>query len=1493
FDRLPVSYQPEPDHRAAFFTSTYQEVVIDNLAVTGGPVRDPVSGIDWHQVFEIEAGLTGSTEILVRNHGRDEVLQITEAALTGPEAGSFRLGSSFPLEIPPGEARPIQVEADGAGPFGTLQADLVLTTNEAPSPLVTRKIRLEGILIPPADQPIQYEQNFDPFADGVTSLGDGSYINSTKPGGAETEGGVLKLTDIGLTETRSAFLVPPLGVGTRGSFRAVFDIAIEAEVPGLGFSLNFGKIADDAVGTTADLRRALSIEFNTAGLNNYGIAWEDFVGESIDLFARQASTPLRFFSEDPADPLFPFDLEPVECEVVWRRLDQSESSVSLRWGDRWIFEDVILTGLDPDPQWRLAFGAETGEDNGDDSLTESVFLDNVRIQSPAGDPFADPGVVDPAIVTDRKVFLAAEPGSRVTGSIAIRNEGKLEDLVVTGARLTTGSAEAFSIQTTFPLTVPPGGEASVDLEFGGSPDFGASKTTLILENNDSRTSRQSRRVELIGVVSPPGGMYDQDFSGFPEGTTRLFDGSVMAGLKGLPYVTGRQLLLTDLGNDNVFSSFRTPPLGREVAEHGLFASFDYAVAGMELISRGFSFNIGDFSNPAFPNGLGARGMGSGLAIEFETGRPVRDGLVLGFGMNVSFNRQVIAQRLLPEDADVSNTRFFESTAAGEPLQFKRAEVYLRYGENGQGFLDVWVGGDPVFQNVVIDDLNPTPAFQCGFSASTGSESWLIDRLTVRPASDEASLFLFGEVDFGFARNGDPVRTQPVYFRNSGRAPLEIADVFVLEGSDVFRVTSFPSTLAPGEAGSLVLEADPGQTFGLTTGLLRIASNDPLKPIQDVPLQISTPLSPSLLAHYPMDEPDGRVMIDRSGNRLDGVYSINGGGLVKLNQSGLAGGKAVRFGDNDSGGTGFARVDGFPALDSFTLSMWVQLDPDDSPGATFFSKGGDEGFRFALARLPGTGLTSWVVQENPDEPEFSEPGVMGSDPSHMVFAFDHKTSTSTLSINGQTVVQFTGENGFQDPGDPLFLGAFSDKTTVNGFSGILDDVQVYNRVLNPGEVDFLYTNAGLTLADQKETGVSVPSRLIVEAVAGSTEPFFLTIRNPSATLPLRLTTVDLISEVPGAFALQTPFPVEIEPGGETRLAFRYEAGLAIRGVTARLALTHDTVGVAVIPPITLSGYSVPSGNIYSEDFEGYPDGTTVLADGAVIGNETGTPAISVQEGVLALASVEEVYEASSFKTPVLGSFPNEGFMATFDYALSADPDGGPPGMGFSFNYGPISGGSDHGEGAEGFGPGLSIGFDTFDKFSLQLVDPSSDGLGVDLRIDGQIIESDKIFDVSPFSNRFYTISPHGLEPVFRNAQIIWLRESGSQGALTVLFDGMVVFDNVRTLNFNPRPDYRFALSASEGVGDQSVLIDDFGITGVTLPSRSPTDETLTLFRKQAVSFLSWISEARQTYQVQYSTDLFQWTPVGQVEGSGGLKSYVDPVPDRSSLSEGFYRTRLVE
>jgi len=300
--------------------------------------------------------------------------------------------------------------------------------------------------------------------------------------------------------------------------------------------------------------------------------------------------------------------------------------------------------------------------------------------------------------------------------------------------------------------------------------------------------------------------------------------------------------------------------------------------------------------------------------------------------------------------------------------------------------------------------------------------------------------------------------------NTGTETLTITRADVSgEQSGNFVLTDYPRSVAGGEAGLFKVTFDPKGVPGGYVAMLELDTNDADQATLMIELSAGAldPVGP--IAHYALDETEGEVLRDRSGNQRDGVFSP-GNGTLSLGQPALASGTAVGF----SGGAR-ASVSGaeFAGWEDFTLAVWIKADAIAEAPQMIFGKGEPGGGpNFALL-FSSAGL-QWFVGS---EQEFaSEPDFLQADTVHHVtvsFLTTGDARVASIYVDGQMVVEQTDPN-FIATGvnEPLYLGSFDGAVAL---AGVLDDVQLYDRALGAADGMTLFQNPGVPLTGTVDPG----------------------------------------------------------------------------------------------------------------------------------------------------------------------------------------------------------------------------------------------------------------------------------------------------------------------------------------------------------------------------------------------------------------------------------------
>jgi hypothetical protein len=232
------------------------------------------------------------------------------------------------------------------------------------------------------------------------------------------------------------------------------------------------------------------------------------------------------------------------------------------------------------------------------------------------------------------------------------------------------------------------------------------------------------------------------------------------------------------------------------------------------------------------------------------------------------------------------------------------------------------------------------------------------------------------------------------------------------------------------------------------------------------------LIPDLFAYWPMDEGSGTVVYDKGPQGRHGTLA---GTATWTTHDGFGG--ALHF----EAPTDEMTVMNFPqAQPDWSVSLWVKLPPQEAFNndtyltliSTEVPKGGNGpnsggGWEMNLGRTmtttAGVTTTSYKYQfaywVGPDVGKYmliESPNAPVNEWTHLVAVVDSSAKTLSMYKNGILLMPPAQVTETIKPtgNTTLFMGAWFTPQS-RRFTGDLDDVAIYNRVLTPSEVDALH------------------------------------------------------------------------------------------------------------------------------------------------------------------------------------------------------------------------------------------------------------------------------------------------------------------------------------------------------------------------------------------------------------------------------------------------------
>ncbi|MFT4639951.1 MAG: hypothetical protein ACI8T1_003276, partial [Verrucomicrobiales bacterium] len=607
------------------------------------------------------------------------------------------------------------------------------------------------------------------------------------------------------------------------------------------------------------------------------------------------------------------------------------------------------------------------------------IIDNVVVES----------IVEPALtvasVTPFEVVTT--PGGTSVATFSLTNKRE-NTLTLTQANL-TGDAELFEVITALPLTIPAGELGTLEVSFNPGTASGKRTATLELLTDDPDTPptilelEASRFGELLAE-------FRFDDTGNPPLDSSGNDtaGSYVA-RSGVPHGFGEPSLIGGNGNSVSFSDDHAAGTGNWVsfdALHTPSVSISVWIKPDEGSGADVIFNRNDtvtFVDSDGIYGLALNEDGSlNLRIRNEDIVSAPPGTITtGTTYHVAFTHR-------------DDDGFDNETALRTRLYINGALVDEAGGVETLGY-----GDYP--ENAAATDLHFATRVAAGSGYAGAFDELQIYRVELEPKQieqlfsdpemtarfDNPNLFASATGDFGDVV-GDQPTSKVITLANSGDSEtLTISDT-ALTGSSAFKLSELPASLAPGEKVDITVTFDPKGQIGSFAAMLALESNDESDASVSVSLSARVANPSGLIAHYKLDETSGTDLADASGNGRTAALKLENGGSVEYAQEALASGTSIRLKGGDDSVIALVEIPtsaALPALPTYTVSMWFELDPaDEGTASVLFSQGSVIETASALALLAAEeeGPLQWVV--NVSEGEITaEDLVKSRTPYHLV------------------------------------------------------------------------------------------------------------------------------------------------------------------------------------------------------------------------------------------------------------------------------------------------------------------------------------------------------------------------------------------------------------------------------------------------------------------------------------------------------------------------------
>jgi hypothetical protein len=245
------------------------------------------------------------------------------------------------------------------------------------------------------------------------------------------------------------------------------------------------------------------------------------------------------------------------------------------------------------------------------------------------------------------------------------------------------------------------------------------------------------------------------------------------------------------------------------------------------------------------------------------------------------------------------------------------------------------------------------------------------------------------------------------------------------------------------------------------------------------LALVRPANAGLIDHWTFNETSGSIAHDSAG-AFNGILQ---GGATFLPGGGISGG-AVSLNVSTSSMVNMGTS--FPGLTNTSFSLVIWEKTTQTANAIILSKheaSADLGFFIDMNPPLGQGGASFNTSNGALNRTFSTRLTLDDGNWHQivgVYTLGGASPEAQIYVDGQLEATNTTASTVGANTSAFVIGGYgetnTDNTPVAQFTGLIDDVQIYNNALSASDVSYLYNNPGQTVPEP-----SVLSLLVVGAI----------------------------------------------------------------------------------------------------------------------------------------------------------------------------------------------------------------------------------------------------------------------------------------------------------------------------------------------------------------------------------------------------------------------------